>query len=346
MIAFGFALSMPGSVFASSIDPGNYKFGMVIIGLLTLVACISPVGYIILTTFNTDGGSGYYGYYDEEEDLEKDSNPILECMNNINPGGFCSDLNLTNLAQNYKLNCIGMDMINSGRDGFISLISLCGPKYASLLPPFGAFQMLVTTLFSNIKIDGSPFDNDDYCNGDTQQICKFPFAQKMHRQHRNFFFLGAILLNAIGLCLFAWVRKPSSKMSDLEDTIEKESEEIARQEVIDEKAAVQNIVRPLLLAPDIDSIEAANVKHVAIDYKAKSESSSLPPILMHKLRKVYPSSGKNPPKIALKALDLYVNKGQVCALLGKNGSGKTTALNIWQRVILRVQGLLLSMDLT
>ena len=327
MIAFGFALSMPGSVFVSSIIPGNYKFGMVIVGLCTLVACILPLGYIILTSFNVYGGSGYYD--DDEGDLESFSNPIVECMKNIDPGGFCSYPDLTNfLALGYQLNCIGMEMIDSSNAGFISLISLCAPKYASLLPPFGAFQMLVTTLFSNIKIDGAPFDNDDYCNGETQQICKFPFAQKMHAQHRNFFFLGAILLNAIGLCVFVWTRKTSSKMSNLEDNIEDESEQIARQEVIDEKATVQNIVRPLLLASDIDAVEAANMKHVAIDYKAKSESSSLPAILMHKLRKVYPSSGKNPPKIALKALDLHVNKGQVCALLGKNGSGKTTALKI------------------
>lgn len=56
--------------------------------------------------------------------------------------------------------------------------------------------------------------------------------------------------------------------------------------------------------------------------------SDLPPVLMHKLRKVYPGLGGMPPKVALNSLDLHVPRGQVLGLLGKNGAGKTTALKI------------------
>ena len=58
------------------------------------------------------------------------------------------------------------------------------------------------------------------------------------------------------------------------------------------------------------------------------DTSNVPSILMHSLRKVYPASGRNPPKIALNSLNLHVRKGEVCGLLGKNGCGKTTAFRI------------------
>ncbi|KAL7532375.1 hypothetical protein ACHAXR_004592 [Thalassiosira sp. AJA248-18] len=49
---------------------------------------------------------------------------------------------------------------------------------------------------------------------------------------------------------------------------------------------------------------------------------------MHKLRKVFPSLGGAPPKVALTSLDLHVPRGEVLGLLGKNGAGKTTALRV------------------
>ena len=49
---------------------------------------------------------------------------------------------------------------------------------------------------------------------------------------------------------------------------------------------------------------------------------------MHKLRKVFPPLGGAPEKVALASLDLHVPRGEVLGLLGKNGAGKTTVLNI------------------
>jgi ABC-type uncharacterized transport system ATPase subunit len=51
--------------------------------------------------------------------------------------------------------------------------------------------------------------------------------------------------------------------------------------------------------------------------------------LMHKLRKVYPSFGRLPPKIALNSLDLHVTRGQVLGFLGKNGAGMFASVYIW-----------------
>lgn len=61
----------------------------------------------------------------------------------------------------------------------------------------------------------------------------------------------------------------------------------------------------------------------------RNPRDELPPVLLHKMRKVHPALGGLPPKIALESLDLYVPKGQVLGLLGKNGAGECRFLSGW-----------------
>eukprot|EP01083_Nonionella_stella_P010106 28916_1 len=186
----------------------------------------------------------------------------------------------------------------------------------------------------------------------SDDICQFPFVQRMYRQHLLYFVLGALLLNIIGVVVFILVWFPPStilkwknscsraisntighffcwgKKETFQENLES-LEESMYQEVIDEEKKVDDIVRPLLKARDIEAVEAADESALEIDYVAKKTfKEEIPPIVMHKVRKVYPASGRAPPKVAVKSLTLNVPKGQTLGLLGKNGSGKTTALKI------------------
>lgn len=61
---------------------------------------------------------------------------------------------------------------------------------------------------------------------------------------------------------------------------------------------VNTCIEPVLKTTDDSSI---------IDYKFLRENrQNIAPVLTHQLRKVYNSSGKSPPKVALSSLDLHV----------------------------------------
>ncbi len=56
------------------------------------------------------------------------------------------------------------------------------------------------------------------------------------------------------------------------------------------------------------------------------------------LRKTYASRGGQPPKDALKDVDLTIPRGSFFALLGPNGAGKSTLINIMAGLVMKTAG--------
>ena len=56
------------------------------------------------------------------------------------------------------------------------------------------------------------------------------------------------------------------------------------------------------------------------------------------LQKTYAASGKVPPKIALKGIDLTIPRGAIFGLLGPNGAGKSTIINILAGLVNKTAG--------
>jgi ABC-type glutathione transport system ATPase component len=100
------------------------------------------------------------------------------------------------------------------------------------------------------------------------------------------------------------------------------------EEVVNEEELVTTLVQQFLKHRDAEVKESGeNANDIEIDMNNEATPrDELPPVLMHKLRKVYPSLGGLPPKIALESLDLHVPNGQVLGLLGKNGAGECRVL--------------------
>jgi ABC-type multidrug transport system fused ATPase/permease subunit len=94
------------------------------------------------------------------------------------------------------------------------------------------------------------------------------------------------------------------------------------EEVVQEEELVTSIIQKFR-KPGEAEVGETGQNDLEIEATPRDE---LPPVLMHKLRKVYPALGGLPPKIALESLDLHVPKGQVLGLLGKNGAGKCRVL--------------------
>ena len=318
---FVFALTVPGAALASASLPGN-KFALMTIAMMTLMAGITPLITYALNTF-----------VETSEDLEA-------CYNSIVPLSVC-DKGFFNATRGEDfLNCVGV-LINEQQ-------IYCTPSYTALLPQYGLFQMLSMALTSDIKFYSEPASfldevflpsiAGDYCSGDT---CSFPYASNLFLENFGWSVLGAFILVIIGvtiahvfsfptasvlyvkdMCLHLVERMSCRKRNRSDDT-NSDKEEL--EEVQQEREAVKDIIEPLLKT---DSTADGTESDVAIADHSTIVRDDLPPILMHKLRKVYPSFGRLPPKVALNSLDLHVPRGQVLGFLGKNGAGELFIANV------------------
>lgn len=316
---FIFALTLPGAALASAYLPGQ-KFALLCIAILMLMASITPLITYFIPVFISD---------DKE---------ILDCTNRVVAVSTCFE-NLANktLGTDF-LNCVGI-YINGQQ-------SYCTPAYTALLPQYGLFQMLSMTLISDIKFFTEPAEYNEelfipsisggYCNGDR---CSFPYATTLYVKNLGWSVLGSVILITIGIIIAHIFAFPTSLVlyikgmfAHLWESVQcrrgkkKQPDNatvpIELEEVILEREAVEMIIQPLLAPNETETDAAAPT----IADHSKIVRNDMPPILMHKLRKVYPSFGRLPPKVALNSLDLHVVRGQVLGFLGKNGAGAYTLL--------------------
>ncbi|GFH47487.1 hypothetical protein CTEN210_03962 [Chaetoceros tenuissimus] len=198
---------------------------------------------------------------------------------------------------------------------------LVASKYLSLVPVVGAFQGILMSLRAVARFDERMEGfNDKFCR---ENVCMFPLAESLNNQHIHFFLYGALIMNLMGVLLFMFVRLPSrtktSQFSVL-DEISPRTEEVAL-----EKEKVFQIIQPMIHTHNDADCESAQVMQCSLDIS--QQNTDLPPILTYGLRKVY-SNQNNEDRVALGSLDLAIPKGEMLALLGNNGSGKSTVLSI------------------
>ena len=85
---------------------------------------------------------------------------------------------------------------------------------------------------------------------------------------------------------------------------------------------------------------AADDRPVAAPIKPSAAPSGAPDLAIEVrgLRKVYGGSRRQPPKEALKGIDLEVPRGSIFGLLGPNGAGKSTLINILAGLVVKTSG--------
>lgn len=331
-----FTLTAPGSVLSSAFLPG-YKLPLMCISIILLAACAAPA--ILMTTQMVDP------YFMTNCTDYTDS--IINCTDEF--GYFPLSMSVSNISKNsaHFTECVGWRVSSPA--------IWCSSPAASLLPQFGLFQSLALTLVSNIVFTSEP--NKGYaaevfvpslsaggssCSGNT---CNFSFTRNMFGQSLGYMLLGGIILLVLGIgivavsvfpprfminlkrrigCSFTCARK-RNKGIDASVTEIKELNEVG-----EERAVVTSIMQSIVKQPmSTEPVTSVTSNAPVLSYSSRNENKeSLPPVLMHKLRKEYPSLGGAPAKVALVSLDLHVERGRVLGLLGKNGAGKTTALKI------------------
>mmetsp|Transcript_2306 Transcript_2306/g.4967 ORF Transcript_2306/g.4967 Transcript_2306/m.4967 type:complete len:1771 (+) Transcript_2306:192-5504(+) len=316
-----FSLTVPGAVLSSAFLPG-FKLTLVGVSLVVLAASVSPG---IMDIANSQDPY-FFGNCTEQIEIYDD------CSN--------SDYSLDNVDSNF-VECTGLRLAYP--------LTYCTPAHVSILPQMGLFQSLALTFQSDIIFHSEPKEYAEQfvnklaeegaaCSGNR---CKFEYARQLFGKHIGFMLLGAVLLVILGVIVAKMTIFPSTWMVRVRHAIattfncrggrkrdSSKSEEIEEMKEVDvERQHVQSLMQPVLAGPV--GVEANESMPPILSYESRNaHQDQLPPVIMHKLRKVFPSLGGAPPKVALKSLDLHVPNGQVLGLLGKNGAGKTTALKI------------------
>ena len=340
-----FTLTAPGSTLSSAFLPG-YKLPLVLISIILLAACAAPA--ILMTTELL----AFYEYSDFVSNCTNLAESVASCSDEFEelfgsyfpiPAEVLSTRVST--SANALVECVGWTVSNPH--------ILCTPTVASILPQFGLFQTLALAIMSNVVFTSEP--NEAYakevfipslsaggaiCSSNS---CSFSFVRNMYGESLGYMLLGGIALFILGIGMVGIFLFPPRCMVNMKhriynrltgckknknhviDSTESEIEEL--NEVDEERKAVTSMMQQIVNQPSsTDSVTSAAP---VLSYSSRNANKeSLPPVLMHRLRKEFPSLGGAPPKVALNSLDLHVERGRVLGLLGKNGAGKTTALKI------------------
>ena len=334
-----FTLTAPGSVLSSAFLPG-YKLPLMCISIILLVACVAPA--ILMTTQIVDPSFllNCTSYTESLATCAAEFGGML--------GQSVSDEVVSLSSANAFVECTGWQVGNP--------LLLCTSTAASILPQFGLFQSLALTLMSNVVFTSEP--NEAYaaevfiptlsaggarCSGNS---CNFSFVRNMYAQSLGYMVLGGICLLVLGAGIVCVTVFPPRFLANMKhklscsfrgckrnsgEGIDASAIEIKElKEVDEERKVVTSIMQSIVTNPmSTEPMSSVTSNAPILSYSARNANKeSLPPVLIHKLRKEYPSLGGAPAKVALKSLDLHVERGRVLGLLGKNGAGKTTALKI------------------
>jgi ABC-type multidrug transport system ATPase subunit len=311
-----YATSQIGGALSTAFFPG-YKITLVLVTFASIAVCVWPIVEALV-------------YTEEQRNA---------CLENLTMESCRGDFFLNNTED--LVECVGREL---NFDNFFG--NYCMTPVSALLPQFGVYQGLVMAYQAKVTFISEPPNYvedvlmpnlDGKCRGSS---CVFPSASRLYWLNMVFMFIGAIILLIVGYSLAHLFVFPSGFFLNLRQSFDKlmnilccRKEPKLKDDPIDEEGEFDVVTKELqevaeMTGPFVDDPAEILDTNVVFHPEKIGERDSVPPVLMHKLRKVYPALGGRPPKVALHSLSMHVPKGQVLGLLGKNGAGKTTALKI------------------